>query len=106
MHHYLLVVIEPTTDLSNVVWRCPKQHYYCNDYERGCVHTNYYICDGQYHCEMDENYCDQTVSPSTENNYCRQQHFCTLKFFSQFYHFSYVSKTMDLNVDDSAYRKN
>jgi hypothetical protein len=50
MNNYLLVVIEPTTDLSNAVWRCPKQHYYCNSYE-GCVPTNYYICDGQYHCE-------------------------------------------------------
>lgn len=63
MHHYLLVVIEPTTDLSNAVWRCPKQHYFCNDYDHGCAHTSYYICDGQYNCESrDEKYCDQTVS--------------------------------------------
>ncbi|XP_046648599.1 tolloid-like protein 2 isoform X1 [Daphnia pulicaria] len=67
------VVIEPTTDLSNVVWRCPKQHYYCNDYERGCVHTNYYICDGQYHCEMDENYCDQTLCVKDDGFKCGRQ---------------------------------
>ena len=73
MHFFITAVVNLTTDTSNSVWRCPKQHYWCryehDRYEHhrkqhGCTHIDNYICDGRDHCGgIDEKYCDQTVSP-------------------------------------------
>ena len=77
-HYYIItVVLNPTTDsISDSVWRCPKHYFWCNynhnyDYNNpDCTHIDNYICDGGNHCinGIDEKYCDQTVSPSFENN--------------------------------------
>ena len=65
----ITVIINNTTDsISDSVWRCPKNYYWCNSYHHssyyGCQNINNYICDRGEQCEYgkDEKYCDQTVS--------------------------------------------
>jgi hypothetical protein len=54
-----------STHSADVIWNCPRQHYYCKHQKRsrsGCVHIRNHICDGIDHCSgRDETYCDLNV---------------------------------------------